>query len=138
MTTPAISISSPVLSLTLEGWDITPDTANKTRGQHWKKRQERAALAKEYVFVALRGSGIGRVTIKLPATIHYTRVRGKGQRALDDENLHSGTKPLTDALVHFGVLPDDTKEFLSKVTASETKSEDGRPAVRIEIRAACA
>lgn len=75
----------------------------------WRYAKERDAWS-WLVRAAKLKHGITPATGRRRMTL--TRIYARGQRALDDDNLKGGTKPLVDAIVREGLLGDDTRAWL--------------------------
>lgn len=127
MPDPATS-RAPCLRLFLEGWDIRPDSPNRTRGAHWSRRQTRARLAKEYMLAALCRRSFAPWPQFLPrAEVRATVYLPPRSRPLDPDNATAALKPLIDALVHHGVLRGDTSKHVSLSPVAFVPARERQP-----------
>lgn len=114
--------------------DFWPPGPNRTSGQHWSKRKALKRQIMEKLLVACGGSaGIRRFAG--PCRVSIYRLWGKGQRALDYDNLVASVKPLVDCLrrekvkvsTHskvtseggLGIIEDDDPDKLKLVVAQQ-------------------
>lgn len=139
MTTPATSPAPAVLRLNLPGWDMARDSPNKR--EHWSAKARRTKAASGLVWAVLRVRHLHSPpwrgeTFTVPVHVTFVRVMGKRAKPMDLDNRRACVKPLLDALVRNGVLANDTEKHVAGFEVLEEKSPDGKPGVRIEVRAA--
>lgn len=102
--------------------DYLPPSLNVTRREHWSEVRKHKQRAIERLFIACANSG-GKPCFVGPVKVSIGRLWGKGQRALDHDNLFGGVKPLIDAMRRpkkagkggqggLGIIEDDAPHML--------------------------
>lgn len=80
-------------------------------GKHWAKRKEDADVLHRMTLVALRGAGVGQKAVNGPVEIRFYWDDG-----LDCDNHAVLGKAVVDALTGCGILPDDNRKWVRKVS----------------------
>lgn len=126
--------------------DYWPPPLNEVVMAHWSKvrKHKKRALQLAHVY-ALRSGGVPE--FHGPVKVTITRLWGKGQRALDRDNLVGSVKPLVDALraaKHgrnqrsaysqggLGIIAEDNPAALT-LEVEQRKADDGRLATHILV-----
>ncbi len=89
--------------LTLTLWKKSP-SVNEWTYQHWRKYHRIKTEWRQRLGLVLNGS-IEFKQARIKAYRHGTHV-------LDYENAVAGMKPITDALVYWGLIKDDSPQYL--------------------------
>lgn len=103
--------------------DYWPPSLNLTQMAHWSQVRKHKQAAVEMLTVFTLGRNVD-FTFRGKVAVHLYRLWGKGQRALDKDNLYGSVKPLLDGLrprvkaSHkgfeggIGIIEDDNPELL--------------------------
>lgn len=106
-----------------------PPSLNKTLRMHWTKRR---ALKDEWLmWVSAHKPGyVFHPTCKMRCrvTLHHSRF-------YDKDNAYGACKPVLDALIHYRLIVDDSREFLD-LTVEQAKAPRKKPLTVIELEAA--
>jgi len=82
----------------------------------------------------LKAIGQSRTPFQEPVIVRVTRLWAAKQRAWDSSSLGRGNyKYLEDALVSLGWFVDDGPKWIVETRFRQQKSEDGKPAILIEV-----
>ena len=95
-----------------------PWSINQERQKHWSWRNEKVGLWRDAAFYAAKAAGIGpleRCEIRVTLPVRDNRKR-------DPHNYGGAVKAIVDGLVHAGLWPDDTAEW---VTVAEPRLRKG-------------
>ena len=96
---------APNRTLTITIYAPTP-SVNKWTFAHWTKYRAIKKIWTQRIFLACA----------LKPKTHFKRAEIKvlryARRLLDPENAAAGVKPITDALVEYGILTDDSLKYL--------------------------
>jgi len=102
-------------------WDRPPLSDNDRK--HWRAKATAVKGIRETVQVLARLSG-------LPRGLEHVWVeyvwRAPDNRRRDSDNLNATTKPLYDGLTDYGIVKDDTPEFMTKLPPVILKKNDPR------------
>lgn len=93
-------------------WAIPLDLgspANLNHRKHWSARNDAAQHIRQVAWASIRAARVPRL-----AKVHMRLdVTPPDRRRRDSDNLVATLKPVKDALVDAGVVPDDTPEFVT-------------------------
>ena len=109
---------------------LPPASFSPNSRVHWSARAADGKTVKEDVYYLLRAQLTTIPQLKAIA-LKYTIVVPDNRRR-DYDNFISRTKPITDALVHAGLLPDDTPQYIKDFRLT-FQYEKGKSATIIEI-----
>lgn len=97
-------------------WSAPPLSLND-RG-HWRARAEKTAMARNTMLVLAAKHRLPRDAEHVTVQLHY---RPRDRRRRDTDNLVATLKPICDGLAAgtrkhpgYGMVPDDTPEFMAK------------------------
>lgn len=108
----------PNRTVTLTLWKPTP-SCNEWTYRHWRKYHSVKREWRDRIGLVLNG--------KIELSKANIKVNRFGRRLLDYENAVAGLKPVTDALVYFGLLADDNPKCLPEApTVVQTKVSNGK------------
>ncbi|MCC7407399.1 MAG: hypothetical protein IT442_04965 [Phycisphaeraceae bacterium] len=126
-----------------------PPTTNEAyRAVHWSSLRKARKECCKRIYIACLEQHRGVPKVTGPVAVRVTRLRGKGQRELEMENLHLILKPILDALRAskmivqkgrkytvggLGIIEDDTPA-LCKRFVRDRKNPSGVLQTLIEIR----
>jgi crossover junction endodeoxyribonuclease RusA len=109
---------------------LPPASFSPNSRVHWAVRSKDGEMVKNDVYYLLRAFCTTIPQLKAIA-LKYTIVVPDNRRR-DYDNFISRTKPITDALVHAGLLPDDTPQYIKDFRLT-FQYEKGKSATIIEI-----
>jgi len=101
--------------------DYWPPSLNETQRLHWSQIRKIKKDAVEMLSIFTLGRGVHGFTFAGKVTVQLYRLWGKGQRALDTDNLVGSVKPLVDGLRPrdpkskqggIGIIEDDHPDML--------------------------
>jgi hypothetical protein len=111
----------------MEGLELP--SLNTWQRMHWTARRRLKDAVKTRVFSASIRAGAPRAEQRR-ATVTVNMVRKR--RIMDADNLFGSLKALMDALVYYGILEDDSMEWIDVTITQEPRR--GRPvSVTVEI-----
>ena len=109
---------------------LPPASFSPNSRVHWAVRSKDGKMVKEDVYYLLRAQCATIPQLKA-ITLKYTIVVPDNRRR-DYDNFISRTKPITDALVSAGLIPDDTPEYIKYFNVIFVY-EKGKKATIIEV-----
>lgn len=109
---------------------LPPASFSPNSRVHWSVRSKDGEMVKNDVYDLLRAQLTTIPQLKAIA-LKYTIVVPDNRRR-DYDNFISRTKPITDSLVHAGLLPDDTPQYIKDFRLT-FQYEKGKSATIIEI-----
>ena len=115
---------------------VKPPLSLNRRG-HWATRSRQTRAVREAIrWIAASAKlpkGVGYATVQL----HYLPA---DNRRRDTDNLVATLKPLCDGLVDYGLVPDDTPEFMAKpepIIHTKRARKPGRMWLTIDVYDDC-
>lgn len=110
-------------------YETPPLSANQRL--HWRRRADITAQVRSDAHTLVRVAGAPRNCVHVAVSLHYAPARN-GRR--DADNLVPTLKALCDGLVDYGLVPDDTPQWMTKVMpVIEPKSTTGRGRMWLEL-----
>lgn len=107
---------------------------NMNDRHHWRKKAQLTRLIREEVLVRARSMRLPKnCDTGVTVALHY---QPRDNRRRDPSNLIATQKPCLDALVSYGLIPDDTPEFVNElmpVIHPAIKGEPGKCWLTIEV-----
>lgn len=82
-----------------------PISPNRLRGVHWAKKKRIADYWKSLIRSVIVPNGRCSVRMQVRITFHHAR-------EYDQDNSYAAVKPVVDALKHWGLIRDDSSEWL--------------------------
>jgi Holliday junction resolvase RusA-like endonuclease len=111
--------------LVIPGWH--PATLNQWDGRHWSMRARLKTFDRNMVATYALKAGLPRATHKRRVTVTITLA--KGERACDPD---AHLKSLGDALVHCGLLRDDSRQWVEWAATRYERGAERATTIELE------
>ncbi len=113
------------------GWLSPPLSLN--RASHWSETRRKSNVIRHEVLVRARAAQLPKTTGRVTVTLHWCPAVN---RRRDLDNVFPTLKPCIDALVIYGMVPDDTHDYVTPQVriheASKTIPETSRVWLEVE------
>jgi hypothetical protein len=104
-----------------------PLTVNKVYGEHWRTRHEIVQAARQEAKIVAIICGLGRAKPKPAAvSIEATPINPDGRWLADVGAIYPHVKAAIDGIVDSGAIPNDTPEYVRRITMHPPEVVPGR------------
>lgn len=104
---------------------------------HWSKASREKRRETEFAMECIRAAKVKPVDTPCEVTVMFAEQvtffkNGRRRKLHDIDNRIAGVKPILDALVRCGIIPDDGPEFVRRVIPI-VKYTTGRPYIKVAL-----
>lgn len=107
-------------------------SGNQLSGRHWSERARMRKLWEKELWVAMAVAGLRRPAYR---RVELTIERYAAQPIKDADNYAAGCKPVLDAMVHIGLLLDDSSAVIASLRLVQFASKRKEERTVFRIRA---
>lgn len=122
---------------TIPGMTLGRNEMELLARSHWSKASKEKKLETEYAMACIKSAKVKPVETPCEVTVVFVEQvtffkNGKRKKLHDVDNRIAGLKPILDALVRCGIIPDDGPEFVRRVIPI-VKYTTGKPYIKVAI-----